>query len=64
MQLKAKDRVELASSQVKGTVEHADAEFVRVRWDDGKTGILKFDRSVAYNAHRLIKLAAAGADAP
>lgn len=50
------ERVEMASSDHKGTVEHADAEHVRVKWDDGQIGLLYYDRKMAPSAHRLVKL--------
>lgn len=52
----AASRVELAGSHILGTVESDDCECVRVRWDDGKIGFLKYDRTVAFNAYRLIRL--------
>ncbi len=36
-----------------GTVIRCDADNVRVRWDDGRTGDLSWRDDVAYNAYRL-----------
>lgn len=51
------DRVEHAECDHKGTIEKEEGEHVWVRWDDGMTGILKYDRSVWFNAYNLHKLA-------
>jgi hypothetical protein len=56
MPFQPQDRVEHAVSNAKGTVEVDDGEHVRVRWDDGKIGNLKYDRRVAYNAYLLLPL--------
>lgn len=51
-------RVEHATTTTahKGTVECDDGKYVRVAWDDGKVGLLSYDRSVWFNAHNLIPL--------
>ena len=50
------DRVELATSDIKGIVEKDDGQYVWVKWDDGQTGILEYSRDVCYNAYRLMRL--------
>lgn len=50
------DRVELIQLSCLGTVEHADAGHVRVRWDDGTVGLLYFDESMMPNARYLRRL--------
>ncbi len=50
------DRVEMATDGGKGTIEHTDSEHVRVKWDDGKTGLLYDRRDIIPSTHRLIKL--------
>jgi hypothetical protein len=39
-----------------GTVDHADHYYVRVKWDDGKVGLLYFDRGMVPDARKLIVL--------
>lgn len=46
-------RVELIQLSCFGTVEHCDAGHVRVRWDDGRVGLLYFDESMVPNARYL-----------
>jgi hypothetical protein len=58
MTLVAGDRVELASLNCSGRVEHVDDEHVRVRWDDGKIGLLYWEPGMIPNAHHLLGLAA------
>jgi uncharacterized protein YodC (DUF2158 family) len=50
------DRVELASVGCAGVVEHADDYHVRVRWDDGRSGVLYYDGSTLANARHLLLL--------
>jgi hypothetical protein len=54
--LRPHDRVELASLGCTGTVERADAQHVRVKWDDGKVGLLYWDAGMLPNANHLIRL--------
>lgn len=61
MTFKAGDRVGHAGCIHKGTIEKDDGEHVWVRWDDGMTGILKYDRHVVFNAYCLHKLRSAAA---
>lgn len=49
------DRVEHIILGIKGTIEFATSGHLRVRWDDGKLGLLYFDDSVP-NANLLQKL--------
>lgn len=49
-------RVELCGVGFLGTVEHIDSEHVRVRWDDGKIGLLYFDDRMMPNARYLLPL--------
>jgi len=57
MTFKIGDRVEMATdSGSPGTIEYVDAEHVRVRWDDGKTGLLYDHRDIIPSLHRLVKL--------
>ena len=50
------DRVEHSSSRIKGTIDHADADFVRVNWDDGQIGLMYWDGKTFARASDLIKL--------
>jgi hypothetical protein len=52
-QLRVNARVELPNLACQGTIEHIDEVHVRVRWDDGKVGLLYFDQRMIPNAFRL-----------
>lgn len=59
--LKAGDRVEhpgvvVTAAASRGTVEHADASYVRVKWDDGMVGLLYYDEKMIPNARYLMPL--------
>jgi hypothetical protein len=51
--MKTTDRVELPDLTCQWTIEHIDELHVRVRWDDGKVGLLYFDQRMIPNAFRL-----------
>jgi hypothetical protein len=51
------DRVEIASVGCKGVVEFGNEEYVRVKWDDGKVGLLYFDDRQISKARHLLRLA-------
>ena len=51
------DRVESLSVGCAGTVEHAADDHVRVKWDDGKVGLLYPDDNMLPNSRYLQKLA-------
>lgn len=50
------DRVEMATTNHKGSVEFANDTHVRVKWDDGQIGLLYYDRNMMPSAHRLVPL--------
>lgn len=51
--LQKNDRVELVSLGCNGIVEAANDQFVRVRWDDGKVGLLYYEDGMIPNARHL-----------
>jgi hypothetical protein len=52
------DRVEHAILGCQGKVEAATAEYVRVRWDDGKVGLLYPDSGMVPQSRWLLHLVA------
>lgn len=56
MVFQPKDRVEHTNVDMKGTVVYDNGRFVQVQWDDGQVGLLEYNRSVHFNAHRIQKL--------
>jgi alpha-ketoglutarate-dependent taurine dioxygenase len=56
MTLQKGNRVEHIKLGMNGTVEHADHNHVRVKWDGGGIGMLFWDNSTVAHARDLIKL--------
>ena len=54
--LAAGDRVELVSVGCAGTVEYANDDYVQVKWDDGKVGLLHSDETMIPKSRHLQKL--------